>query len=1109
MGPQLFFATILLAELVVAATATTSTGQPAPEKSAIAGCGWSSHGTRLGPDYGLVGNLLVWDDGSGPALYAAGSRMAGGVVVNAIARWDGSTWSPLSGPAGTGIDGRVGPLAIFNDGNGEALYVGGHFTSAGGLPASNIARWDGSTWSAPNGVEQPVYTLAVYDDGTGSALYAGGELYTLGYLARWDGSGWSALTGASGTGLNGRVNSLAVWDDGNGPALYAGGYFDTADGITVNGIARWDGATWSALTGAHCSGVDDGWVYSMIAWDDGRGEALYVAGSFSSAGGTAVNKIGRWDGTAWEPLLGPSGNGFSTGSIYDLVVWNDGSGAALYAGGSFGLVDGKKMLRIARWDSAEWSALHGPTTSGMDNWVSALAVYNDGNGEALYAGGAFDNAGGLTAIRVARWDRTTWSPVSFGPPDIDRMLSLGFPTDLAVYDDGNGEAIYVGGTFMNAGRYQVNRIARWDGNKWLPLTGPSGTGLPSTPIGDMAVFDNGSGPALYVGCHTGGIRERNAIVSWNGEDWSPLLGTAGGSISGGSVNAMVVWDNGSGPSLNVGGGFTRIEGFVANGLARWDGRAWSPIGFPMNGVLAMTVFDDGDGEQLYVVGSNPPRPIKWDGSSWSGLHDPSGLGIDSGRVDALAVLDDGSGPALYAAGAFNTAGGIEANNIARWDGRSWSALAGPAGVGTDSRIFDLRVWDDGGGPALYVAGTFKTAGGVTVNHIAKWHGGTWSPLWGHDSVGAQDFVYSLVTFDDGNGQALYAGGSFDEIGDVTTGGLASWRCSRADCGDAPDPYPTRADSNGAWHTVSSGLHLGAGVDTELDGQPHPVAAGDDSDGNDDEDGVLFITELLPGLPAKVAITSSRDDALLDAWIDFNGDGTWDGSKERLFTAARLAGGQNVLEFRVPATAAGPLATFARFRLSSTGVAGPTGGTADGEVEDYAVEIGQALFTAEKEVNGALHEGGMIAYTIMVGNSSDSSQADNPGDELRDLLPPELLLVDACLLEGSGQISVQATDNRVSWNGTIPPGERVVVEIEAMIRKGTTGLTVSNQAEILFDFDGDGNSEGMIISDDPTTSAVNDATTFIVASPIPVLYPGATLLLIGVLTSAGYLLVRRR
>src|SRR4029453_8196205 len=102
-------------------------------------------------------------------------------------KWDGLSWSPLGG----GVSGSLGvfsfpiveALAVFDDGGGAALYAGGSFTTAGGIPAANIARWNGTTWSAlGSGVEAAgaVRSLAAFDDGTGPALYAGGHFSTAG-----------------------------------------------------------------------------------------------------------------------------------------------------------------------------------------------------------------------------------------------------------------------------------------------------------------------------------------------------------------------------------------------------------------------------------------------------------------------------------------------------------------------------------------------------------------------------------------------------------------------------------------------------------------------------------------------------------------------------------------------------------------------------------------------------------------------------------------------------------------------------------------------------------------------------------------------------------------
>ena len=123
-----------------------------------------------------------------------------------------------------------------------------------------------------------------------------------------------------------------------------------------------------------------------------------------------------------------------------------------------------------------------------------------------------------------------------------------------------------------------------------------------------------------------------------------------------------------------------------------------------------------------------------------------------GPVRALAMFDDGGGPCLYVAGFFSDAGGVSARNIAKRDGASWS----PLGSGLNSSVEALVAFDDGTGPALYVGGFFSSAGGAPASCIAKWDGASWAPV-GAGLVGA---VRALAVFDDGGGAALYAGGSF-------------------------------------------------------------------------------------------------------------------------------------------------------------------------------------------------------------------------------------------------------------------------------------------------------------------------------------------------------------
>jgi hypothetical protein len=145
----------------------------------------------------------------------------------------------------------------------------------------------------------------------------------------------------------------------------------------------------------------------------------------------------------------------------------------------------------------------------------------------------------------------------------------------------------------------------------------------------------------------------------------------------------------------------------ANGIAKWDGSAWSALGSGMNGyayALAVSGTNLYAGGNFTSAGGVPANNIaKWDGSAWSAL----GSGMN-GYVYALAV----SGTNLYAGGNFTSAGGVPANNIAKWDGSAWSAL----GSGVNGIVRTLAT---DGAEHLFVGGEFSQAGTTVSAYIAQ------------------------------------------------------------------------------------------------------------------------------------------------------------------------------------------------------------------------------------------------------------------------------------------------------------------------------------------------------------------------------------------------------
>src|SRR5260221_815855 len=131
--------------------------------------------------------------------------------------------------------------------NGD-VYAGGLFTTAGGVTANKVAKWNNAT-------------------------------------------GWTPL----GNGINfGAVAAVTV----NGSNVYVAGNFSLADGLPVNNIAYWNGLTWSALG----SGLKVGTSTAQIAALAVRGNELFAGGNITNAGGVKVQGVARWDGTNWAFL---------------------------------------------------------------------------------------------------------------------------------------------------------------------------------------------------------------------------------------------------------------------------------------------------------------------------------------------------------------------------------------------------------------------------------------------------------------------------------------------------------------------------------------------------------------------------------------------------------------------------------------------------------------------------------------------------------------------------------------------------------------------------------------------------------------------------------------
>ena len=367
-------------EVIVGGTFNTAGNQPANNIARWNGFQWGPFGG------GTVNGVYAMTNFMGQLVVGGDFHQTtvDGSLAHSIARWDGVWMTPYD----AGMDAPVMALKSFKYPgiHGEyELIAGGYFTTAGGVAANCIARWDETLALLPPPQWQPmgagfdggVYAIERHTTRSGTATYAAGAFtYSsptlVNHVARWNEStaAWEAL----GSGTNNWVYALKSF----GGYLYAGGAFTTAGGVSTGGLARWDGSSWSQV-----GGYFNGTVYSLELHNN----QLVIGGVFPGINGSP--NLAQYDGSSYS-TFGTGGTDAEVRSLYS-------TGTKLYVGGAFNIVGGVPAGKIACWDGA-WHAV----TGGADNTVMALNSFHN----EIHAGGTFFDVG-LSYMLSPCWAKYT------------------------------------------------------------------------------------------------------------------------------------------------------------------------------------------------------------------------------------------------------------------------------------------------------------------------------------------------------------------------------------------------------------------------------------------------------------------------------------------------------------------------------------------------------------------------------------------------------------------------------------------------------------------------------------------------------------------------------
>jgi hypothetical protein len=613
-------------------------------------------------------------DGSGGVYIGGLFTSVGGVNRKNLARIlaNGTVDSTFN----ISVNDKVGALALSN--NNGILYLGGIFTNVAGSPRNRIAAIDVSATPSvtafnPN-VDQEVKALATH----GSNIYAAGSFTIVNgstnrnRIAEFDQT--TGVVTAWDPNSNGIVNALAI----KGGTIFAGGSFSAIGGQSRSSLAEIDRS--DGTTTAFNLNVNSA-VYALAL----DGNTLYAGGLFTSVAGTSRMYLASIDTSSGT--LG-SLNATVNGAVTALGV----EGSKLFVGGKFTRVYQQERNHFAVIDLSQFTV----TGANVDpNGIVATVTPLD---DSAFIGGEFTGIETIWRRRLAALNLRTGAPITAFAPAVDGPSN---PTVSTLLLD--GQTLYIAGAFETVASQPRNNIAA--------VNAETGAVLPFDPNANNEVYalvrDNG---LLYAGGAFGviGGQTRNFVAALN-----PATGAAtpfDANISGGYVKTLAS----DGTRLYVGGSFTMVNGTTRSNVAAVDletaavesGFAPTASSWVRKIVL--------DGVNAYLIG---------DFTLISGEARNRIAAVNAHTGDVFSFNPNPNGPVhdlffdgtkLYAAGEFTAIGGESRAGIAVLDPTTTTGSPGALNLGgPGTTVFAEN-------DRVYYGGSYRSVGDQARGFISAW-----------------------------------------------------------------------------------------------------------------------------------------------------------------------------------------------------------------------------------------------------------------------------------------------------------------------------------------------------------------------------------------------------
>ncbi|KPL91632.1 hypothetical protein [Herpetosiphon geysericola] len=404
------------------------------------------------------------------------------------------------------------------------------------------------------------------------------------------------------------ISSLTLDQNGD---LYVVGDFHSVNGQAINGLTKWDGATWTNYN-LHADDINK--IRAVATYSN----TLYVAGQFTDLQNRQINHIAAWDGTNFqafgEGLWGTLEQEFAEPIAYALHVYSD----TLYIGGNFSGFNGWQSFGVAQWNGTVT-----PQLIEFNDTVSSFISTPEG----LVAAGEFWKFN-FQPAQLARLEQNQWVPINFGWPTMHlQAYTIGISTYLVtrswyapfpsqVYRWHNSQRELIGPThpgpidalvgfdntlYMQSG----NQLWVLNQDQWVPAQLP----FEITKLSALA----SDGETLYLGGHMTLDGQPQQLVAWDGSTAQGL-----GSFVGKQHVQAIAGDLGQ-PMIIT----KQLTATNLGTIQRWSGSQWNTLATGDTALIEAQLHSLG--QQAYVL-LNFPRALSiaapasniwhWENNAW-------------------------------------------------------------------------------------------------------------------------------------------------------------------------------------------------------------------------------------------------------------------------------------------------------------------------------------------------------------------------------------------------------------------------------------------------------------------------------------------------------------